>query len=536
MSVVSLAVSENNPVTVDDLRATVGKIGDIDIREEEETDYLRFLQALYDSVQPLLDEEDYYPVPDRERFPRQNVHFPNPEDNQLGAWAWRYTLKDVKTDATKTGPLAGRTVCLKDCIAVADVPCLMGTDVVTDWVPKLDATVVTRLLEAGATIVGQAVCESMCTFAASFSAATGPVHNPYCRGRSAGGSSSGCSALVGAGLVDLAVGADQGGSIRMPAALCGCVGLKPTFGLVSYTGIVSNEPTNDHAGPITSNVLDNALMLQVIAGADNIDDRQGPGTPFPGSVPQYYSLLLASRIQGVKGMKIGLLREGLDMPAMDPRVRARVVETCMKFQALGAVVEEISIPIHNRGPAYHLAATRMAGYMGRIGATCSRRQLYLNDLQDKFLPWTQEKWDKLFPSASNLMLNGLYLWDKYPTLYGKSQNLLRKLRDAYDERLREYDIIVLPAVPAPANTLADANATPAAKLAKTVGQNLNCAMFNQTGHPALVMPIGMLPPAEGPADLKLPISLQIIGKHYDELTIYRAALALEDHLGDWKAL
>ncbi|KDQ57989.1 hypothetical protein JAAARDRAFT_193474 [Jaapia argillacea MUCL 33604] len=535
MSVVSLQVSHDNPVTLDDLNRTVGKIGAIHLREAEEKDYHRVLQAMHDSVQLLLEEEDYYPLPDLERYPRRNVFYPKAEDNQLGAWAWRYTLNDVKTDATSTGILAGRTICLKDCIGVADIPCLLGTDVIKNWIPKSDATVVTRLLEAGATIVGQAVCENMCTFAASFSAATGPVHNPYAKGRSAGGSSSGCAALVVSNAVDMAVGADQGGSIRMPAALCGCVGLKPTFGLVPFTGIVSNEATNDHAGPMTRNVLDNALLLQAIAGADGIDDRQGAGCPFPNAVLPYHSLLLSTRYQPLTGMKFGLLREGLDMHCMDPRVRDLVVASAMKFVELGAEVEEISVPLHMDGPAYHVTVGRMAGFLGRMGLASSRRQLYLTDLTEKFLPWDQEKWDKLFPSASNMMINGAYCWDKWPSLYGKTQNLLRKLKDAYDEKLKEYDLIILPALPQVANTLGRDSDSPMEKLAKTVGQNLNCAMFNQTGHPALSLPIGMLSPPEGPEDLKLPVAFQIVGKHFDELTMYRAALAWEDRF-NWKEL
>lgn len=535
MSVVSLHVSTDNPVTLEDLRNTISKIGPIQLKDEEEQDYLRVLQAMHDSVQRILDEEDYYPIPDRVRFPREDIYYPAKEDNELGAWAWRYTLKDVQTDATTTGPLAGRTVCLKDCVGVADVPCLLGTEVITDYVPKTDATIVTRLLEAGATIIGQSVCENMCTFSVSFSAATGPVHNPYARGRNAGGSSSGSAALVAAQQVDLAIGADQGGSIRMPSALCGCVGLKPTFGLVPYTGIASNESTNDHTGPITRTVLDNALMLQVIAGADGIDDRQGAGCPFPKDVPKYVDQLLASRHKSLEGMKIGILREGLDMSSVDPRVHAKVVESAMKFKELGATVEEISIPLHKEGPIYHLTVGRMAGYLSRMGQASSRKELYLTELTDKFVPWTQQKWDKLWPTASNVMINGAYCWDKWPSLYGKTQNLLRKLRDAYDDKLATYDVIILPTVPQVAGTLGSQSDRPMDKLAKTVGQNLNCAMFNQTGHPALTLPIGMLPPHDGPEDLLLPVAFQIIGKHFDESTIYRAALAWEDRF-NWKDL
>lgn len=161
---------------------------------------------------------DYVPEVDLERFPRENVRFPRPEENPLGAWAWRCDIEDKRAAAAAAptpGPLAGRTVALKDNIAVRDVPMLMGTDFVRGYVPDADATVVARLLAAGARVRGKAVCENLCHSATSSSAATGHVHNPLARGYSSGGSSSGAAALVAAREVDMAVGADQGGSVRV---------------------------------------------------------------------------------------------------------------------------------------------------------------------------------------------------------------------------------------------------------------------------------------------------------------------------------
>lgn len=179
---------------------------------------------------------------DLERFPRENVEFPKPEQNPLGAWAWQCDIKDKHRKGT-SGLLEGKTIVIKDNIAVKDVPMLMGTDFIKGYVPNIDATVVTRLLEAGATIKGKSVCEHLCHSATSSSAATGHVHNPLARGYSSGGSSSGSGALVANGDVDMALGADQGGSVRVPAGWCGIYGLKPTFGLIPYTGCGSNEPS-----------------------------------------------------------------------------------------------------------------------------------------------------------------------------------------------------------------------------------------------------------------------------------------------------
>jgi amidase len=168
----------------------------------------------------LIDELPDHELPtDLERFPRKNVHRVLPQEQVLGvAWAHKCSIKDPSIQ----GPLSGKTVCLKDCIAVAGVPQMLGTTAIEPWTPKGDATVVTWALEAGAEIVGTTNCESWCQSTSSFSSSYGIVENPHAAGYSAGGSTSGATALVGGGLVDIAIGADQGGSIRVPAALCGC--------------------------------------------------------------------------------------------------------------------------------------------------------------------------------------------------------------------------------------------------------------------------------------------------------------------------
>ena len=179
---------------------------------------------------------------------------PNDADNPLGAW---YVTTEIQ-EATD-GPLAGRTVAIKDNIMVAGVPMMNGSETLEGFVPTRDATVVTRLLAAGATITGKAVCEDLCFSGGSHTSRTGPVRNPWDPTRSAGGSSSGSAALVAAGAVDLALGGDQGGSVRIPSAYSGTVGHKPTHGLVPYTGAFPIELTIDHLGPITRTVADAAL-------------------------------------------------------------------------------------------------------------------------------------------------------------------------------------------------------------------------------------------------------------------------------------
>ena len=243
------------------------------------------------------------------------------------------------------------------------MPCLIGRDLSSKWIPKLDATIVSRILEAGGVITGKAVCENYSTSAASFTAATGPVDNPFAKGYSAGGSSSGTANLVGKGEVDLGIGADQGGSIRIPAALCGLVGLKATAGLIPYTGCVSNEATIDYVGPMTRTVLDNAILLEAIAGVDGLDDRQRAGTPFRDQVPRYSQILLDTKDSGVKGMKIGILKEGTPSPLTDPAVEKKFKAAAAVLKELGAIVEEVSIPMHEIAPAIFGVASKQGGAM-----------------------------------------------------------------------------------------------------------------------------------------------------------------------------
>lgn len=262
---------------------------------------------------------------------------------------------------------------------------------------KFDATVVTRMLEAGCTISGRAVCENMCHSATSHSAGSGVVHNPYAKGYSSGGSSSGCGALVGAGAVDMAIGADQGGSIRVPAGWCGIYGLKPTFGLIPYTGCASNEATNDHLGPMTRTLLDNALLLQAIAGTDGLDDRSF-GAPLPSAVSHYYSKLLANpNPQDLTGMKIGIIAESINIPGMDPRVLEIFQGAVQKFRELGATLEEVSIPMHRHGAAIWTGISKAGGAVTKLGMASGRRGLVLNDLNAQLVPLRQEAWDKAYP-------------------------------------------------------------------------------------------------------------------------------------------
>ena len=216
--------------------------------------------AAYDAVDQT---PDYLP---EVKYPRKTGYRPDPQDNPYNAWYWKSEVQGAES-----GLLKGKKIALKDNVALAGVPMMNGASTLEGYVPEIDATVATRILDAGGTIIGKAVCEYFCLSGGSHTSAPLPVINPHKPGYSAGGSSSGSAVLVSTGEVDMAIGGDQGGSIRMPASYTGVYGMKPTHGLVPYTGIMPIELTIDHTGPMTGTVEDNALLLEVIAGEDVAD-------------------------------------------------------------------------------------------------------------------------------------------------------------------------------------------------------------------------------------------------------------------------
>lgn len=244
---------------------------------------------------------------------------------------------------------------------------------------------VSRILEAGDIIKGTSTCESFCASPLSFTSATGPVHNPLLHSYTAGGSSSGSAVLVAAHhlasrggsspsgqTVELAIGTDQAGSVRIPASYNGIYGLKPTFGLVPYTGAGSMSPMIDHLGPLAAELEDVAVLLEVMAGYDGYDPRMTPETPLVHRIKPYLKLLLQARQEiqsklnpGHK-LRVGLLKESFHIPGVAADVRDIVYQAATRyFEAIGACVVEVSIPMHQQGPTIWTAATRpsMSSYL-----------------------------------------------------------------------------------------------------------------------------------------------------------------------------
>ncbi|WP_416047556.1 amidase [Cupriavidus basilensis] len=478
--------------------------------EAECAEYLALMEGSIQAYDRVDELPDFLPEP---KYPRSAGYQPPPQENRLNAW---YVKTEVKGAAG--GALAGRSIVLKDNICLAGVPMMNGSSTLQGYVPDIDATVVTRILDAGGTIVGKAHCECFCLSGGSHTNATGPVHNPYRMGYIAGGSSSGCGALVGAGEVEMAIGGDQGGSIRIPAAFSGCYGMKPTHGLVPYTGIMPIESTIDHTGPMTRTVADNALLLEVIAGPDGLDPRQ-----YAPRVERYTEALG----RGVAGLRIGVVREGFGLANSEADVDAKVREGAQRLARLGAVVEEVSIPMHLDGAAIWTPIALeglQAQMMHGNGMGFNWKGLYTTSLLERHAGW-REQADQLSPSLKLSMFVGEFFMQQYGgRFYAKAQNLARQLCQAYDDTLQRYDLLLMPTLPLKAQPIPAPGAPLAEVIQRAFEMVVNTAPFDATGHPAMSVPCGL---GNG-----LPIGLMLVGKHWDEATIYRAAHAFEQS-GDW---
>src|SRR5499425_898446 len=498
--------------TPEQVKAAATEVG-LSLTDEDIQSYIDLMQPnvhAYNLVDAMPDDLPTV------RYPRTPGSFPSPEDNTHNAWY-------VKTSITgaASGPLHGKRIAVKDNVMVAGVPMMNGCSILEGYVPEIDATVVQRILGAGGEIVGKVHCESYCISGGSHTGAKGPVHNPYKMGYAAGGSSAGSGVVVALGEADMAIGGDQGGSIRMPASFCGIYGMKPTHGLVPYTGIMPIEIYVDHCGQMTATVKDNALMLEVIAGPDGYDPRQ-----YAPKVHAYSQMLEG----GVGGLRIGVVKEGFGHPHSEAVVDAKVRNAADLLKRLGAKVTEVSIPEHILAGALWLpigveglTQTMMWG----DGYGLSRPDLYVTSLMDFHRGWRQRA-DELSETTKLFTMLGTYINRQHGSrYYGKAMNITRRLIAAYDAALGQCDLLLMPTTPIKATPLPGPGAPREEVVGRALDMITNTAPFDISHHPAMAIPCGM---ADG-----LPVSVMLVGKYWDEPTIYRAAYAFEQ-AGDWKRM
>jgi len=488
----------------------------ITMGEDEAAVYLNGIANQLRVFNTFYESEPSVPEGDAPIAARNPGHRPTGKDNPYNAWLWKCHI-----EGDPGGSLAGKTVGLKDHIPVASIPLTYGSYVMRNFVSDFDAPVVTRLLQAGATIVGKCNMDSFSCGGFGFDGVGdfGRVLNPHAADHLTGGSSSGSAVAVATGQCDIALGGDQGGSVRIPAAWCGVTGLKPTAGLVPHTGIIGSDVSLDRVGPIARTVRDVAVTLQAIAGPDGNDLRQI-------RVPNEYDAL-GQLGRGVDGMRLAVLDEGIAEP-IEPDVRDMFLAALDTLASLGAQIVHVSVPCH---------VEALAPYMV-LSAEGSRM---LHDM--RFLPRSSVLFSERLVSeldravradgdALPHLLKLRYLVAEFSrdvfrgSLYAKACNARPRFVKAYDDALSNVDALLLPTMTFKPPKLTETRGLDA--VARTLGVYgfsgrygtvQNTAPFNYTGHPGLTIPCGK---SQG-----LPVAMQIVGRHFDEATIFRIAEAYE---------
>ena len=375
------------------------------------------------------------------KYPRGGSYRPGPEEDPYNAWFVKGEIQ-----GSGDGVLAGLRVGIKDAICVAGFPMINGAKGMEGYIPDIDATVVTRVLDAGGTILGKTNSEDCSFSGGSHTSAYGPVRNPHKPTHSTGASSNGNGAAVAAGDIDVSIGGDQGGSIRIPASWSGIVGLKPTYGLVPYTGAMMIEMTMDHLGPMTDTVENTARMLTAIAGEDPLDPRQRGMIP-AGLDMDYVSGLDA----GCKGVRVGVLKEGFDhgvgeeswgdtgLPPGDAVVYEKVRAAVDRLAGEGAEVSEVSNPRHE--DAYHVwvpmcVEGAQAVMLKGNNTGTNWRGFYNTQLLDNVVKAARARPNDMGVMVKYVLLFGEYMQsDYYGRYYAKAQNIRGQITQSYDDLL-----------------------------------------------------------------------------------------------------
>ena len=405
------------------------------------------------------------------------------------------------------GPLAGVPVALKDNMCTRGIPTTCSSKILEGWRPPYDATVVQRLAAAGAVVVGKTNLDEFAMGSSTENSAFGPTRNPRDTAKVPGGSSGGSAAAVASGMVPIALGSDTGGSIRQPAALCGVVGVKPTYGLVSRYGLIAFASSLDQIGPFATTVADAALVLETIAGHDPKDS-----TSIPEAVPKISQHL----DDGVSGLRVGIVTEFMG-EGIAQDVAARVLEAAEALSAAGAKVDEVSIPAAVYGlAAYYViapaeASSNLARYDGvRFGLRVDA-------------PTTPEMYDLTRTAGfgdevKRRIMLGTYALSAgyYDAYYGTAQKVRTLIIRDFDAAYERFDLLLSPTSPTTAFGFGDKTDDP-----MTMYMNDVCTIpSNLSGHPAISVPFGV-------GDDGLPVGAQVLAPALGEVTMFRAAAVLE---------
>ena len=471
---------------------------------------LEHIEAM-EQFQELRIEEDQPPL---RYFDRDPGYRPTEAEDPLNAF-----IRKCRVKGAPDGPLAGKTVGLKDHIAVAGVPLTLGSRFMEGYVPDFDASIVTRLLDNGATIVGKMNMEDFSFGGPGFSGVGdfGRALNPHDTSYVTGGSSSGSAAAVAAGEVDFAFGGDQGGSVRIPAAWSGCVGLMATHGLVPHTGVFGLESSIDYVGPLTKNVEDLATVMRCVAGRDSYDPRQA-------KVPEQIADFESALNQEVTGLRIGILKEGFGIDGGEADVDDAVIRALGVLERAGASLKDISIPAHRTAalailPLY-IEGTKLL-YDTNLGGAFSDT-FYPSSIMTTFGRAKESHSHELPLNFKLNLISGAYAQRHYNgRLYAKAHNVRPGIIKQFLDAFEGIDLLAMPTVPRKANAYHDpVDYQDAIDQTLFGGQNgsdirliiANTAPYNYTGFPAIAFPCGKF---NG-----LPLSIQLVAPHFrDDLLI-----------------
>ncbi len=405
-------------------------------------------------------------------------------------------------------PLAGVPVGIKDVLVMQGSPATAGSRILEGYRPPYDATVVQRLEAAGAVLVGKLNCDEFAMGSSNENSGYGPVHNPVALDRVPGGSSGGSAAAVAAGMAVATLGTDTGGSIRQPASFCGVVGVLPTYGRVSRYGLIAFASSLDRVGPFTRTVRDAAIMLGVIAGHDPLDSTSA-NVP----VPDYVAALQ----QPVKGLRVGVPTEYFGA-GLDPEVRVSVEAAIESLRAAGCTIHPVSLP-HTRYaiPTYYLVATAEASAnLARFDGV--RYGFRAKDANTLNAMYRRSRDIGFGAEVKRRILLGTYALSAgyYDAYYKKAQQVRTLLTRDFVSAFDQVDVLVTPTAP-----------TPAFKLGEKTDDPLSMYLADiYTVTASLAGICGISVPC-GASSQGLPIGAQILGKHFDEATVLRAALAVE---------
>jgi aspartyl-tRNA(Asn)/glutamyl-tRNA(Gln) amidotransferase subunit A len=421
---------------------------------------------------------------------------------------------DREIAAGRAQPLSGIPIAIKDNMCTKGILTTCASRILHNFVPPYESTVTSRLIENGYVLTGKTNLDEFAMGSSTENSGFHTTRNPWDTDRIPGGSSGGSAAAVAADECIAALGSDTGGSIRQPASLCGVVGMKPTYGRVSRYGLVAFASSLDQIGPITKNVADCALLLNVIAGRDPLDS-----TSAPVGVPDF----TAGLGEDIKGLRIGVPKEYF-VEGMDPEVEEAVKAAIRKFESLGAVPVEVSLPHTDYAVAtYYVLATSEAGSnLARYDGVKYGFRAEGRDLVDMYM---KSRARGFGAEVKRRIMLGTYTLSSgyYEAYYRKAQQVRTLIKNDFEKVFRDVDLVVTPTSPTPAFKIGEKSDDPL----KMYLADIFTISVNLAGMPGISVPCGF---TRG----NLPIGLQLIGKHFDEATLLKAAYAYEQSTGWYK--